>query len=44
MIVGHTKFAPDGNEGLIRKRIQSSNIGTNEDLVQTILVSKVKWA
>lgn len=39
MIVGHTKFAPDGNEGLIRKRYRRSNIGTNEDLVQTILAS-----
>ncbi len=39
MIVGHTKFAPDGNEGLIRKRYRRSNIYTYEDLVQTILTS-----
>jgi len=39
MIVGHTKFAPDGNEGLIQKRYRRSNIGTIEDLVQTINTS-----
>ncbi|HAI68453.1 MAG TPA: hypothetical protein DCM38_03335 [Gammaproteobacteria bacterium] len=39
MIVGHTKFAPDGYFGLIRKRYQQSNIYTYEDLVPTILNS-----
>ena len=39
LIVGHTKFAPDGYFGLIRKRYRRSNIGTIEDLVQTILAS-----
>jgi hypothetical protein len=39
MIVGHTKFAPDGYFGLIRKRYRRSNIYTYEDLVQTINTS-----
>jgi len=39
MIVGHTKFAPDGYFGLIRKRYRRSNIYTYEDLIQTILDS-----
>lgn len=39
MIVGHTKAANDGYFGLIRKRYRRSNIGTIEDLVQTILTS-----
>ena len=41
MVVGHTKFAPDGYFGLIRKRYRRSNIYTYEDLVQTILNSSV---
>ena len=40
MIVGHTKFAPDGYFGLIRKCYRRSNIYTYEDLVQTILNSE----
>jgi hypothetical protein len=39
MIVGHTKFSPDGYFGLIRKYYRRSNIYTYEDLVQTILNS-----
>ena len=39
MIVGHTKFAPDGNEGLIRSSSRRSKIYTYEDLVQTVLNS-----
>ena len=39
MIVGHTKFAPDGYFGLIRRRYRRSNIYTYEDLVQTVLSS-----
>lgn len=39
MIVGHTKFAPDGYFGLIRKRYRRSNIYTFDDLVQTVLDS-----
>ena len=39
MIVGHTKFAPDGYFGLTRMRYRRSNIYTYEDLVQTILNS-----
>ena len=39
MIVGHTKFAPDGYFGLIRKSYRQSNIYTYKDLVQTILNS-----
>jgi hypothetical protein len=39
MIVGHTKFAPDGDDGLIRKCYRRSNIYTYENLVQTILNS-----
>lgn len=42
MIVGHTKFAPDGYFGLIRKRYRRSNIYTYDDLVQTILTSSDK--
>jgi hypothetical protein len=41
MIVGHTKFAPDGYFGLVRKCYRRSNIYTYEDLVQTILSSSV---
>jgi len=41
MIVGHTKFAPDGYFGLIRKCYRRSNIYTYENLVQTILSSSV---
>lgn len=39
MIVGHTKFAPDGYFGLIRRRYRRSNIYTYEDLIQTVLNS-----
>ena len=39
MIVGHTKFAPDGYFGLIRKRYRRSSIYTYEDLIQTVLDS-----
>jgi hypothetical protein len=39
MIVGHTKFAPDGYFGLIRRCYRRSNIYTYEDLVQTVLNS-----
>lgn len=39
MIVGHTKFAPDGYFGLIRRRYRRSNIYTYKDLVQTIVSS-----
>ncbi len=39
MIVGHTKFAPDGYFGLIRKSYRRSNIYTYEDLVRTVLNS-----
>lgn len=39
MIVGHTKFAPDGYFGLIRMRYRRSNIYTFEDLIQTVLNS-----
>ena len=39
MIVGHTKFAPDGYFGLIRKYYRHSNIYTFEDLVETIVSS-----
>lgn len=42
MIVGHTKFSPDGYFGLIRKRYRRSNIYTYEDLVQTVLNSSEK--
>ncbi|EDN68038.1 conserved hypothetical protein [Beggiatoa sp. PS] len=39
MIVGHTKFAPDGYFGLIRKHYRRSSIYTYQDLVQTIINS-----
>lgn len=39
MVVGHTKFAPDGYFGLIRRRYRRSNIYTYDDLVQTVLNS-----
>jgi hypothetical protein len=39
MIVGHTKFAPDGYFGLIRRRYRRSNIYTYDDLVQTVIDS-----
>lgn len=39
MIVGHTKFAPDGYFGLIRRRYRRSNIYTFDDLYQTVLDS-----
>lgn len=42
MIVGHTKFSPDGYFGLIRKRYRRSNIYTYENLVQTVLNSSEK--
>lgn len=39
LIVGHTKFAPDGYFGLIRRCYRRSNIYTYEDLVQAVLNS-----
>jgi hypothetical protein len=36
MLVGHTKFAPDGYFGLIRKRYRRSNIYTYDNLVDSI--------
>lgn len=36
LVVGHTKFSPDGYFGLIRKRYRRSNVYTYDDLVDTI--------
>lgn len=36
LVVGHTKFSPDGYFGLIRKRYRHSNVYTYDDLVETI--------
>lgn len=36
MIVGHTKFAPDGYFGLIKKRYRRSNVYTYEQLANVI--------
>jgi hypothetical protein len=42
MLVGHTKFAPDGYFGLIRKRYRRSNVYTFEDLEQVVEKSSEK--
>ena len=36
LVVGHTKFSPDGYFGLVRKRYRHSNVYTYDDLVDTI--------
>ena len=36
LVVGHTKFSPDGYFGLIRKRYRRSNVYTYDNLVETI--------
>ena len=41
MIVGHTKFAPDGYFGLIKKQYRRSNVYTYEQLVDVIEGSSV---
>jgi hypothetical protein len=42
MLVGHTKFSPDGFFGLIKKRYRQSRVYTYEHLVEVINSSTIK--